>query len=63
MHRDLQMGDLPDFFEDYVVEDEIGRGAMKIVLRALDPSTSQYVALAILKNRFPNQEERERFSR
>jgi len=63
MGPDLQFDDLPDFFGEYVIEDELGRGAMKIVIRALDPSASRYIALAILKSRFPSEEERERFAR
>lgn len=51
------------FFGDYVIQDEIGRGGMKVVLKAHRVSTSETVALAVIRDRFPNEELQKRFHR
>lgn len=55
--------DLPIFFGDYVIEDVIGQGGMKIVARAHHAPTGQRVALAILRSLMPNRETVARFER
>ncbi len=60
---EIAPGDQPLEIDDYVVIEEIGRGAMKIVFRATNRHTGSDVALAILKHRYPNAELKARFKR
>ena len=61
----LEMGNesLPTFFGRFVFVETIGAGGMKIVIRAFDPQRSKDVAVALLKSRFPSEEEKKRFIR
>ena len=55
--------DLPTFLGKYAVEDELGRGGMKIVVKAFDQEAQRTVALGLVRRRFPTQEILDRFFR
>ncbi len=63
MSVEIAPGDQPLEIDDYVVIEEIGRGAMKIVFRATNRHTGKDVALAVLKFRYPDTELKTRFKR
>ncbi len=63
MEINIDPGDLPTFFDNYIFLDEVGRGAMKIVIRAFDTREEVDVAVAIMKRRYPSDEEERRFLR
>lgn len=58
------MPDHPTQVDQYLVDIELGQGAMKIVWRAWDRDRPEvYVALAMMKQRFPDEQEAARFNR